>query len=170
MNRSTTILASLGMGLWASLAMAAPPEPVVLAPIEHIDAQLVIVDMDGNEHVYTPDSLEAMGAFRVVTKTPWRPEEAVFEGTTLQVLLRAHGLDGSGAIRVTAENDFQSIVEREVWEDVPILLATRVDGRPHTRRARGPIQFVIPDADYSSSDVAKEGHLVWMAARIEPVR
>ncbi|MBT8425578.1 MAG: hypothetical protein KJO67_11425 [Silicimonas sp.] len=61
MNRSTTILASLGMGLWASLAMAAPPEPVVLAPIEHIDAQLVIVDMDGNEHVYTPDSLEAMG-------------------------------------------------------------------------------------------------------------
>ncbi|MBT8425579.1 MAG: hypothetical protein KJO67_11430 [Silicimonas sp.] len=106
----------------------------------------------------------------MVTKTPWRPEEAVFEGTTLQVLLRAHGLDGSEAIRVTAENDFQSIVEREVWEDVPILLATRVDGRPHTRRARGPIQFVIPDADYSSSDVAKEGHLVWMAARIEPVR
>lgn len=170
MNRIFGLISVIGMMIWGSLAMAAPPQPVDLEPMAERDARLIVVDLDGVEHIYTPDSLEAMGAYRLITTTPWRPDAAVFEGTMLQVLLEAHGLERSAAIRVTAENEFQSTLEREVWEDVPILLATRVDGKAHTRRARGPIQFVIPDSEYHASDVTKEGHLVWMAARIEPVR
>jgi hypothetical protein len=106
----------------------------------------------------------------MVTTTPWRSEETVFEGGLLQDLLRKHGLDQVGAIRVVAENEFESILESAVWEAAPILLATRVEGRPHSRRARGPIQFVVSMEDYDGSRVIEERHLVWMAARIEPIR
>lgn len=74
------------------------------------------------------------------------------------------------AILVTAENDFTSVIPREVRLQHDVMLATRVDGQPHSRRARGPIQFVIDMDACENSTVAREGHLVWMAARIEAAR
>lgn len=151
-------------------SMAAQPEPVELEPISHAAAQLVVVDIDGNEHRYSQAELEALGGYRIETTTPWREVPARFEGGLLQDLLAAHGLSEVEAIQVTAENEFQTVLERSVWQNVPVLLATRVDGQPHSRRARGPIQFVVPDELYSGSPYVAERHLVWMAARIEPVK
>ena len=71
------------------------------------------------------------------------------------------------AITVTAENDFEVTIPREIWTELDVLVATRVDGAPHSRRARGPIQFVIEMDSYAASRVVREDHLVWMAARIE---
>ena len=70
-------------------------------------------------------------------------------------------------LRIVAENDFAITMPREVWESIPILVATRVDGQAHTRRERGPIQFVMPMDLYESADNLREGYWVWMAARIE---
>ena len=83
-------------------------------------------------------------------------------------LLEASGLSSVDAIAVTAENDYRTVIEREIWESVDILVATRVDGRPHSRRVRGPIQFVIDMDAFNASAVTSESNLVWMAARIEP--
>lgn len=149
--------------------IAGEVEWVVLEPVQFAEARLVVVDPTGAETSYTPAEIEALGTFRMVTTTPWRPEPAVFEGGLLQDLLKRHGLDQVTAIRVVAENEFESILEREVWHASPVLLATRVDGKPHSRRARGPIQFVVSMDDYDGSDIIAERHLVWMAARIEPV-
>ncbi|MGI9391110.1 MAG: hypothetical protein ACR2O1_13720 [Boseongicola sp.] len=150
----------------ASSAMAAP-KPVELTPIHHREAQLEIRVGDGSGASYAPEDLEAFPTYRIETTTPWRETPAVFEGILLTDLLKAHGLLDAPSIRVTAENDFTTVINQEVWEAAPILVATRVDGRPHSRRNRGPIQFVVAAEDYVGSPIVTEDHLVWMAAVIE---
>ncbi len=157
--------------LYFSLAVsaAAAPQPVELKPMRHKEAQLEVRPGDGSGAVYEPADLENFPTYRVETTTPWRETPAVFEGILLTDLLAAHGLLGAPSIRVTAENDYSAVIAREVWEAAPILVATRVDGRPHSRRERGPIQFIVPSEDYVGSPIVTEDHLVWMAAVIEVV-
>lgn len=152
----------------ATASVAGQPERVDLAPIEHSAASLEVIGTDGQSKMYTPRALEGFATYRLHTTTPWREEAAEFDGVLLADVLAASGIEDVPAIRVTAENDFSSVIRREVWRSVPILIATRVDGTPHSRRARGPIQFVIDMDAYQASDVASESDLVWMAARIEP--
>ncbi len=147
--------------------VAAAPKPVELQPINHLAAELTIVNAEGEETVYSPQQLETFDSYALSTMTPWREVAANFEGVLLVDLLRAHGLASADAITVTAENDYKTTIPRELWESVDVLIATRVDGRAHTRRARGPIQFVMDIHEMEASPVANEGHLVWMAARIE---
>ena len=148
----------------------APPEPVALAPIEHPGAELTVVAPNGETASYTVETLEAHPTYRLVTKTPWREEQAVFEGVLLADVLASNGLDAAPAIRVTAENDFTSDIPQAAWREVPILIATRVNGRPIPRRERGPLLFVVEDAAYHASPNVLEQHLVWMAKRIERAR
>lgn len=155
------------LSFFAVPALASSLVPVELAPIKHNSAELVIVSPDGTETSYSPEQLEGFTSYQLQTKTPWREETTSFEGVLLNDLLGAHGLHDVEAIVVTAENDYATTIPRELWMDIEVLVATRVDGRPHTRRARGPIQFVIDLETMEGSDVANQGHLVWMAARIE---
>ena len=164
-NRIISAISALFLSagaLWAN-----PIVPVELAPVTHIDATLVVVGADGTEITYTPAQLEELPTYSLTTRTPWRDKPATFEGVLLKDILATNGIDGANAISVVAENDYATVVPREVWANLDILVATRVNGRPHTRRARGPIQFVIDMDAYTASDVTSESNLVWMAARIE---
>lgn len=164
-----TLLAALAL-LSPAAVHAAELEPVTLEPMRHADASLTVVASDGQTVTYTPDDLERFPTYRLVTTTPWREQPAAFEGVLLRDVLAASGLDTLDAINVVAENDYAAVVERTVWETTPVLVATRVDGKAHSRRARGPIQFIIDMDDYRANDlVLAERHMVWMAARIEPL-
>lgn len=162
----------LSLSLIFASAVAALPvlalERVSLEPIEHRTASLTVASGTQSQ-TFTPAQLESLGATRVVTTTPWREEPATFDGVLLQDLLSVTGMADAPGIRVIAENDFAIEMPREVWESTPILVATRVDGRPHTRRERGPIQFVIPMEVYADNENLREAYWVWMAARIEPL-
>jgi len=143
--------------------------PVELEDVRHQSATLSVAGANGDVS-YTQADLEALGAVRMRTITPWREDMTDFEGVLLQDVLEANGITGAGKIRVTAENGYATEIEASVWKQFPILLATRVNGRPHSRRARGPIQFVLPMSD--APEVGSDGYLsnwVWMAARIEVV-
>lgn len=146
----------------------ASPKPVELEPIRHSRANLEIPIPGGGMKSYTPAELETFPTYSIETTTPWRDEPAVFEGILLTDLLEAHGLMTAPSIRVVAENDYTTSIDREVWEAAPILVATRVNGRPHSRRNRGPIQFVVEKSEYDAQETVTEDHLVWMAARILP--
>ena len=153
-----------------SSAMAGALTPVELEPIKHAKASLVIIGADGASTTYTPAELEHFTTYSLTTTTPWREEPAEFEGVLLSEVLAAHGLDNAASILVTAENDYSTTMSRELLDSVPILVATRVDGQPHSRRARGPIQFVIDSDAFATSDLTSESNFVWMAARIETAR
>ena len=149
------------------LGAAAETVGVELEPVRHRTAELVVVGPNGSSH-YNPASLEAMGAHRMVTITPWRDEAATFDGVLLQDILEANGLMDEPAVRVIAENDYAVTITADTWQRWPILVATRVNGKAHSRRERGPIQFVLPMSDDSSvGDVDMVYAWVWMAARIE---
>lgn len=157
------------LAAWVALcanAVAAAPQPVKLAPTKHHSAKLEIRLADGSVAIYTPAQLESLPTYSITTTTPWRSEPAVFEGILLTDLLDAHGLRDQASFTVIAENEFSASMERVAWEAAPILVATRVNGKPHTRRERGPIQFVIAEEDYEGSPHFREQHLVWMAAVI----
>jgi hypothetical protein len=162
------LLAAMSLLLWTDIAAAADLEAVVLAPTEHAEAQLVVVSPDGTETRYTPADLETFPTYRLVTTTPWRDQPTAFEGVLLADVLAANGLSEVESIFVTAENDYSTRMTRKLLTTVDVLVATRLDGRAHTRRARGPIQFVIDAETYATSDVVSESDLVWMASRIEP--
>lgn len=149
-------------------ASAGPMKKTVLAPIDHVNATLVIVDADGKEVAYSQAELEQFTTYSMTTKTPWREEPATFEGVLLNEVLAASGLGSSVSIVVTAENDYSTVLSDALLREVDILVATRVNGLPHNRRNRGPIQFVIDHEVYEQSALTSESNFVWMAARIEP--
>ncbi len=155
---------------FATATASAAPTPTSLRPVSHGDASLTVHTVAGESVTYPIEELERFPTYTLTTVTPWRPEPATFEGVLLTDVLAASGLGDVPAIRVTAENDFSSDIPNEVWDSVPVLLATRVNGAPISRRERGPILFVVEDALYQTTGVVEERHLVWMAARIEPLR
>ena len=151
-------------------ARAADPAPVALAPLDHLDATLAVTGADGGTTLYTPGRLETLPTVRVVTTTPWRDTPTTFDGVLLRDLLAAHGLSDIPSISVWAENDFRVTVDRAIWQDTPLIVATRANGAPIARRARGPFLFVLDADSYQDGDLVGERHLVWMAARIAPER
>lgn len=161
------MVAAAALALTGAPLFAGPPVAVELAPMTHAEAALVVVGPDGSEMTYTPAMLEDFNTYSMTTATPWRDEPAQFEGVMLADILAANGLDSAGSILVTAENDYTTTLSRALLDSVDILVATRVDNRPHSRRARGPIQFVIDHDAFSASDLTSESNFVWMAARIE---
>ena len=167
MKRFLSVVLTIWLGL-LPLAAAAAPEPVTLEAMTHTSAEVTVLRPDGSEARYSPADLEALPTYRLRTTTPWREVPAAFDGVLLADLLAANGLDTVDAIEVTAENEYAVTIPREIWETLDVLVATRVDGQPHSRRARGPIQFVIDMDSYTASDAAREDYLVWMVARIEP--
>ena len=168
MRRLTLVfLAALALSTFSAAAGPAPV-PVTLEPIAHGDASLTIVSPGGRETRLDIPAIEALTTYRVETTTPWRAVPAVFDGVLLADLLAAHGLDETATVLVTAENDFTTVIDRAVWQTEPMLVATRVNGAPISRREQGPILFVLEAEAYAASQVASERHLVWMAARIEP--
>ncbi|MEM7058213.1 MAG: hypothetical protein AAF557_11530 [Pseudomonadota bacterium] len=154
--------------LFAATAVQAM-EPIDVKKTRFAKAELTVT-ADGEDQSFTPAELEQLGTYAMTTYTPWRESPAEFVGVRLTDLLSATGLEDVSAIRVVAENDYAITMERDVWTNHDLLIATRVDGRGHTRRARGPIQFVFNmSQDPVTGDEDFQSNWVWMAARIEPV-
>lgn len=156
------------LAVFVLLAFAAQAmEPVEVGDTRFARAELTVVGAQGEKR-YAPAELEVYGTFAIHTVTPWREAEAEFVGIRLADLLEAHGIDDASAIRVVAENDYVATIEREAWTAHDALIATRVNGRGHSRRERGPLQIVFDmSADPSVAETAFQKNWVWMAARIE---
>ena len=158
------------LSVFGGLSAIAEPRSALLTAIEHAEATFEVIGLEGERTIYSPADLERFPTYQVTTITPWRDAPAVFAGVLLLDVLAHHNLLSADELLVTAENEFTVLFDRDALIAAPILIATRVNGAPHSRRARGPIQFVIDDRDMRSSEVLTESHLVWMAARIEVVR
>lgn len=155
--------------LFAGIGHAAEPRPVTLDPATHRAASLSVTGVDGLVVTYAPSDLENMPTYAMETTTPWRQDMTLFEGVLLKDVLAASGLMDVEVIEVLAENDYAITIPDDVWELAPVMVATRANGKPLTRRDRGPLLFVIPAEYFARHDVITNSHLVWMAASIAPV-
>jgi len=159
--------AALLLGMSLSGAAIAGPVGIELEPIKHTQAQLVVMGPEGSK-TYDQSDLESISPVRMTTITPWRQTPAAFDGVLLTDLLDENGLSDVAAINVIAENDYVVRIPSGIWKKWPIVVATRVNGKTHSRRARGPIQFILPMSDDAEIAVdSNQTYWVWMAARIE---
>jgi len=155
------------IGLLAAQLQAGSVTETKLAPVDLEQATLTVVDPEGGEVTYSVEELEQFPTYSLTTTTPWNAEPTLFEGVLLSDVLAKNHLDGAPNIIVTAENDYQTTLSKALLDSVEILVATRVDGQAHSRRSRGPIQFIIDADAFRTSSLTSEANLVWMAARIE---
>lgn len=163
------LIASVLLFVWTSFpAFSERLMQVELNPIQHNRGALVVVDMQGTKTNYSSADLENMTTYRMVTTTPWRRAPTQFDGVMLVEILRKHGLDQVSEILVSAEDGFGTLLSRDLFQSVDILVATRVNGKAHQRRQRGPLQLIIHEQDFRAPTLAKEANLVWMVARIAP--
>ena len=155
------------LALMCLSGVAGAMEPVEVSDTRFARATLTVMGPDGAVE-YPPSQLEELGTYELTTVTPWRADAAEFIGVRLVDLLAANGLEDAQATRVIAENDYAVTIHRESWINHQALIATRVNGRAHSRRERGPLQFVFDMSDEpETGEKTFEANWVWMAARIE---
>ncbi|MBO6636868.1 MAG: molybdopterin-dependent oxidoreductase [Roseitalea sp.] len=139
--------------------------PEVAAP------NIVAFDISGGQrYSLTVSEIEMLGLQQVVTTSPWEQGELTFQGVLFRDLLKLAGLDDAEAVLVRAVDNYTQTIPREDWQSGPLLLATRQDGIPLTRRTQGPTRIVYPLKDQPAYDTAlRKPRWVWMLASIERV-
>lgn len=111
--------------------------------------------------------LDGLAGRDTVTKTPWHEGAKRFSGPLLSAVLEAVGASGS-TIRLTAINDYAVDMPVTDAETIPVILATRIDGKALSIRDKGPL-FVIYPFD-ERPDLYNEmyfGRSVWQVTRLE---
>ncbi|GGK41833.1 hypothetical protein [Salinarimonas ramus] len=72
------------------------------------------------------------------------PAGLTFSGALLSDVLVLIGAADAPSVTLRAVDGYAAVVPREDWERWPLVLATRVDGRPMTLRDRGPARLLYP--------------------------
>lgn len=154
-----------------SLATEGEPQAVRLPVVVVPEARLSLSGLSGRPGtILSLAELEALGMYRVQTATFWPADDGVYEGPLLRDVLRAASLDGVKAIRVTGLDGFSQRVPREDWQRWPLMLATRRDGEPMSRRSKGPFRIIYPrDMHADLKDPSYRLRWVWLIERIEAV-
>jgi hypothetical protein len=141
-------------------------EPVSLPPAEAVVA--FVVTGNGEELPVTVPELEALGLYQVTTESPWEEGDLTFQGVLFSDVVAYLGLGDATSLRIRALDDYAQEVPREDWVDKPLILATRQDGEPLTRRTQGPSRLVYPLSEYPGYEpTVQDDRWVWLIKRIE---
>lgn len=104
---------------------------------------------DGDAAKFDLAMLDALTQRKTLTHNPWtrNPSDdkapVVFEGPLLSAVFEAVGATGSEAVAV-ALNDYVAHVPMEDARKWPVILATRMEGKPLTIRDKGPLFIIYP--------------------------
>ena len=142
------------------------PQQIDLEPMPPSADVLTITAADGEVFEYDTSALEELETYRIVQDSQWHGDNAAFDGVLLTELLRARGLENAAASRVVAEDDYAVTFSREGIREMPILVATRVNDRAMTRRARGPFFFVLDHEAVRRARHLSEQHHIWYVRTI----
>jgi hypothetical protein len=111
--------------------------------------------------------LEALPGRVSAVNTPWYDSKKTFEGPLGSALLDAVGATGQ-TLRVVALNDYAAEIPVEDFRKFPVILATKLDGKPMAVREKGPLFVIYPfDADPSLFNEKYFNRSVWQVKAIE---
>jgi hypothetical protein len=111
--------------------------------------------------------IEALGAPRLVTVTPWTEGPQSFDGAPLARVLEAVGAHGR-TLRAVALNDYAVSMPAGEVVAAGAFLATRQGGAALPVRSRGPFWIVFPWSARPELDTALiRQRSIWQVARIE---
>lgn len=155
------LLAAAAMAHADDLAM--PAGPVLLT----LSGKLERTNREGAA-VFDAAMLAALPRHRVETSTPWTDGKKMFEGVLLADLLDLVGAQDAQTLRATALNEYEIAIPASDAAEFGVLLAMSMDGKPLSRRDKGPIWIVYPrDGISRIQDERYDARWVWQLSKIE---
>lgn len=107
----------------------------------------------------------------ITTSTPWTAPDTQFEGVKLSDLLAAHGITQFKQLKLTALNDYATIIpasDLTTWEPI---VAIKRDGKPMTVRNLGPAWVIYPLSRFPEIDNPDTYQkMIWQLLSIEVER
>jgi hypothetical protein len=162
--RSAILAAALILSVSPVLAgsLATPAGDVILT----VEGDLANTNGDGVAS-FDLAMLDALPQRTTVATTPWYTGEQTFSGVVVRDLLDAVGADGAVAT-VVALNDYASDIPMEDLRDMPVILATRINGETLSVRDKGPLFVIYPfDLDPALANEVVFGRSVWQVRDIK---
>jgi len=93
---------------------------------------------------------------------------AAFRGPAAMDVIDLIGRAGADHVRMTALNEFSVTIAIAELEKYGAILALEMNGRPLTRRDRGPIWLIYPMDFYPElNDPAYNSRLIWQLEAID---
>ncbi|MHB2170123.1 putative pterin-binding protein [Alsobacter sp. R-9] len=117
--------------------------------------------------VFDIGMLEKLPGRVTAVNTPWYTTKTTFEGPLGSAILDAVGARGQ-TLRIVALNDYAAEIPVEDFKKWPVILATKLDGKPMSVREKGPLFVIYPfDADASLFNEKYFNRSVWQVKSIE---
>lgn len=111
--------------------------------------------------------LESMGTTELtVDDSEATGRTATFSGPLLRTVLAVAGVEDATTLHTLALNDYAVDVPVTDATDLPLLLATRMDGRPMSVANYGPTRFVYPTEGYDLPRSIYAPRWVWQLETI----
>ncbi len=129
---------------------------------------MTLVLPDGRQITLDDAALAALPQTQFKTATPWTTGMHDYRGPPLAAVLAAQGVKNVSKIAVSALNGYQQVVDLALFEEAPLTLVRHEDGKPLTRRNKGPLWLLIPLSSYPKLDIPLiHNCMVWQVTRIE---
>ena len=116
-------------------------------------------------------SLEDLAALpQVVVKTENEFSDGVvsYRGPLARDVLAELGLERLNTVRLVAANDYYVDIPTSDFADYDVILAMEADGKPLSRRDKGPLWLMYPITDNDAlRDPIYLRRLIWQVVRIE---
>ena len=93
--------------------------------------------------------------------------QVAFTGVLLSDALTAIGADASVTLHTRALNDYAVDLPVSDIRDLPVLLATRADGRQMTVAHYGPLRIVYPTTGYDLDPTVYDPRWIWQLSSID---
>ncbi len=112
-------------------------------------------------------TLEKLGTVRYsVFDRQAEGRDVEFSGPLLRTLLDVAGANGA-TLHTVALNDYSVDIPRTDATDLPVLLATRADGRRMSVAHYGPTRFIYPTKGYHLDKTKYDPRWIWQLAKID---
>lgn len=124
----------------------------------------------GNAEIleFSLDDLRALPQITVETENEFIDGTAAYRGPLVRDVLEQLALDQADTIRFTAVNDYYIDIPTSDFLEYDAILALEADGKPLSRRDKGPIWLMYPISDHRElREHIYVNRLIWQVYRIE---
>jgi hypothetical protein len=165
MNQFLALCLMAGFAVFSQAANSQTLTSPIGEPILTISGAITQTNVEGTAQ-FDRDMLEALGTVSITTKTPWHDGVVVFEGVSLDALMKRVGATGS-MVTALALNDYVTTIPVEDFARYKPILALKKDGAYLSVRDLGPLFIIYPyDSDPDLQTQTFFGRSAWQVVQM----